>query len=123
MTTLDTPVSFIATANSIESRYFYETVLNLKCVSDDPFALVFVLGGITLRIQKVESIPEVNYTVLGWKVVNIRKHVVELSKKNVNFENFSELEQDELGIWCAPSGALIAWFRDPDGNRLSLTEL
>ncbi len=123
MTIFDSPISFIATVNSVESRYFYETVLSLLCLSDDSFALVFDLGGTTLRIQKVESIPEVNYTVLGWEVVNIRKCVDELSKKGVRFEKFSQLPQDELGVWCAPNGALVAWFRDPDGNTLSLTEI
>ena len=123
MTILDKPVSFIATANSVDSRNFYETVLGLRCLSDDPFALVFDLGGTTLRIQKVESIPEVNYTVHGWEVANIRKSVDELSKKGVSFEKFEQLPQDESGIWCAPGGASVAWFKDPDGNTLSLTEL
>ncbi len=123
MTIFGTPISFIATVNSVESRYFYETVLSLQCLSDEQFALVFDLGGTTLRIQKVESIPEVNHTVLGWEVVNIRKCVDELSRKGVRFEKFSQLPQDESGVWCAPSGALVAWFRDPDGNTLSLTEL
>jgi len=118
-----TPVSFIATVNSVESRFFYETVLNLQCLSDEPFALVFDLGGYNLRIQKVDSMPEVNYTVLGWEVANIRNCVEELSKKGVQFEKFSQLPQDELGIWCSPGGASVAWFKDPDGNTLSLTEL
>lgn len=123
MTIFKSPVSFIATTNSAESRHFYETVLSLQCLSEDPFALVFDLGGTTLRIQKVELIPEVNYTVLGWEVDNIRQCVDELSGKGVKFEKISQLAQDELGIWVAPSGASVAWFKDPDGNTLSLTEL
>jgi len=114
---------FIATINSTVSRHFYETVLGLNCTADDPFALVFDLGSSTLRIQKVESIPEVNFTVLGWEVVNIRQCVNELKNKGVEFEKFSQLSQDELGVWCSPGGASIAWFKDPDGNTLSLTEL
>jgi len=97
--------------------------LHKKFDYDDPFALVFDLGGTTLRIQKVELIPEVNYTVLGWEVDNIRQCVDELSGKGVKFEKISQLAQDELGIWVAPSGASVAWFKDPDGNTLSLTEL
>ena len=119
----DKPVSFLATAKSADSRYFYEKVLRLRCLSDDPFALVFELGGTTLRIQKVESVPEVNYTVLGWEVRDIRQRVEELSGNGVHFEKFPQLPQDKLGIWCAPGGALVAWFKDPDGNTLSLTEL
>jgi len=120
---LNSPISFIATANSTDSRNFYESVLSLKCLSDDPFALVFEIGDSTLRIQKVESVPQVNYTVLGWEVANIRSCVKALSHKGVLFETFSQLPQDELGIWCAPSGAKIVWFNDPDGNTLSLTQL
>lgn len=121
--TLDTPISFIATAGSEDSRYFYETTLGLECLSDDPYALVFDLGSSTLRIQKVESVPEVNYTVLGWQVANIRECVTALAQKNVRFEQFPSLPQDDSGIWSAPGGALVAWFTDPDGNTLSLTEL
>lgn len=123
MTSLKTAVSFIATANPVESHYYYETVLSLKCLSQDSFALVFDLGDTTLRIQIVESIPLVSYTVLGWEVDNITKCVEELSMKGVHFETFSQLPQDELGIWRSPSGASIAWFKDPDRNTLSLTEL
>jgi len=123
MTRLSKPVSFIASANPVESRAFYESTLNLKCLSDDPFALVFDLVGCTLRIQKVESVPDVNYTVLGWEVDDVRQLVTELSNKGIRFEIFTQLSQDELGIWSSPGGALVAWFKDPDGNTLSLTEI
>lgn len=123
MTGFGNPVAFIATVNPVESRHFYEKVLCLDCLSEDSFALVFDLGGTRLRIQKVESMPEVHYTVLGWEVADIRKCTEELSGKGVRFEKFSQLPQDELGVWCAPGGALVAWFKDPDGNMLSLTEL
>jgi len=119
---LKTPIAFIATVNADESRYFYETVLGLNCLSDDPYALVFDLGVTTLRVQKVDSIPDVNHTVLGWEVVNIRECADVLTKKGVKFQKFSQLKQDDLGVWCSPSGASIAWFKDPDGNTLSLTE-
>ena len=123
MPNLGTPISFLATVDSVKSRNFYETVLSLHCLSDDPFALVFDLGGTTLRIQKVESIPEVNHTVLGWEVSDIRSIVEELSRKGARFERFKQLSQDELGVWQSPGGASVAWFQDPDGNTLSLTEL
>jgi len=122
MTLLRTPVLFLATADPEKSRKFYELTLSLNCLSDDPYALVFEVGGTTLRIQKVEALSTVNHTVLGWEVVDIQMCVVELSAKGVQFEKFSHLQQDERGIWCAPSGASVAWFKDPDGNTLSLTE-
>ncbi len=120
---LDTPVCFIATANPVESRDFYENMLGLQCQSDDLYAMVFTLGSNTLRIQKVASIPETNHTVLGWEVTNIRQCVAALAKKGVQFEKFPHLPQDELGVWASPSGASVAWFKDPDDNTLSLTEL
>jgi len=123
MTILGTPISFVATVKPAESRYFYETVLGLTCLSDDTFALVFEVGQTTLRIQKVESVPQVNHTVLGWEVSDIETSVEKLFSNGVRFERFVQLPQNELGIWHAPSGALVAWFKDPDGNTLSLTQL
>ena len=93
MTSIGTPVSFIATSNAEMSRSFYEGLLELECVSDDPFALVFDLGGIPLRVQKVESIPKANHTVLGWEVGNIQATVEALTKKGIEFEKFSQLPQ------------------------------
>lgn len=122
MTKLEKAVAFIATTKADESRAFYESVLNLRCLSEDPFAIVFELGSSTLRIQKVDSIPDTNYTVLGWEVNDIQEQVKQLSTKGVQFEKFSQLPQDEFGVWKSPSGASIAWFKDPDGNTLSLTE-
>jgi catechol 2,3-dioxygenase-like lactoylglutathione lyase family enzyme len=119
---MDKPVFFIATAKAYESRQFYETLLGLHCLSEDAFALVFKLGDTTLRIQKVKSIPDINYTVLGWEVANIQQRVQELSANGVNFAKFPQLSQSEMGIWSSPSGALVAWFEDPDGNTLSLTQ-
>lgn len=123
MSSLGKAVSFIATSNMNESRLFYEEVLGFRCLSDDPYALVFDLGRSTLRIQKVESVPEVNYTVLGWEVADIKSSVDDLSKKGLQFEGYPQLDQDDLGIWSSPSGAKVAWFSDPDGNVLSLTEM
>ncbi len=119
---LNTPILFAAITNSKRSRKFYEKTLGLKFVADDPFALVFRTGRIQLRLQKVERKPEIGYTVLGWAVTDIRKTVRQLSKKGVKFMRYDGLGQDAEGIWPAPSGARVAWFRDPDDNILSLTE-
>lgn len=119
---LDTPILFAATTDSKRSRKFYEEALGLKFVADDPFALVFRIGRIQLRIQKVERKPGISYTVLGWAVTDIQKNVRQLSKEGVRFMRYDGLGQDADGIWLAPSGARVAWFRDPDDNILSLTE-
>jgi len=123
MSVLTKPVSFIATANSAESRDFYENKLGFELLSDDPFALVFNIGTTSLRIQKVDTVPKVNHTVLGWEVMNIKKCVSDLTVKDIEFEKFPNLPQDDHGIWLSPSGASIAWFKDPDGNILSVTEV
>ncbi len=119
---LDTPILFAATANAARARTFYETVLGLEFVSDDPFALVFKTGSILLRIQKVDRKPKISYTVLGWAVTDIKKTVRRLAKAGAEFMRYDGLDQNADGIWKSPSGARVAWFRDPDGNTLSLTQ-
>jgi catechol 2,3-dioxygenase-like lactoylglutathione lyase family enzyme len=119
---LDTPILFAATTNSKQARQFYEEALGLEFVADDPFALVFRIGQLQLCLQKVEHKPEINYTVLGWVVTDIRKTVRQLSKAGVEFMRYNGLDQDVDGVWQAPGGAQVAWFRDPDDNTLSLTE-
>jgi catechol 2,3-dioxygenase-like lactoylglutathione lyase family enzyme len=119
---LNTPILFAATTNLKRSRKFYEEALGLKFVSDDPFALVFRIGPLQLRLQKVERKPKINYTVLGWAVRDIQKTVRQLSKAGVEFMRYDGLDQDADGVWKAPGGARVAWFKDPDDNTLSLTE-
>jgi catechol 2,3-dioxygenase-like lactoylglutathione lyase family enzyme len=119
---LDNPVLFLATANAERSRAFYERVLALKLVADEPPALVFKVGDRMLRIQKVEQVHTAPYTALGWSVPDIRQTVRELSTAGITFQRFPGMNQDSNGIWQAPSGALVAWFKDPDGHVLSLTQ-
>ena len=119
---LDTPMLFVATTNSKRSRKFYEEALGLEVVADEPYALVFRSGRFQLRIQKVKHKPSISYTVLGWAVTDIRKTVRRLSKAGVEFMRYDGLDQDADGVWRAPGGARVAWFRDPDDNTLSLTE-
>ncbi len=119
---LDTPILFAATTNSKRSRKFYEKALGLEFVADDPFALVFRIGRLQLRIQKVARKPRISHTVLGWAVRDIRKAGRQLSSAGVGFIRYDGLDQDADGVWLAPGGARVAWFRDPDDNILSLTE-
>lgn len=119
---LDNPVLFLATANAEQSRAFYERVLGLTFVADEPPALVFRVGDAMLRIQKVERVQAAPYTALGWAVSDIRRTVQDLSAAGVVFQRYDGMNQDGDGIWHAPSGAFVAWFRDPDGHVLSLTQ-
>jgi len=122
MAGLNKVLTFVATRNPKAARVFYEQKLGLKFVADDGFALVFDIGGIMLRIATVKEFTPAQFTVLGWEVSAIEKSVAELNAKGVSFERFPGLPQDKLGIWNAPGGAKVAWFKDPDGNILSLSQ-
>ena len=115
-------IAFVGTARPDAAVAFYRDALGLPLVADDPFALVFDAHGVMLRVTKVAAVDPAPYTVLGWCVPDIRAAVEALGGRGVVFARYPGMTQDELGIWTSPSGAKIAWFRDPDGNVLSLTE-
>ena len=118
------PIGFLPTKNAEAARAFYEGILGLHFESDDQFALVFRLGsahGTMLRVVRAGDFTPAPYTVFGWQTENIERCVDELGQQGVTFERFGFLEQDERAIWRAPGGAKVAWFKDPDGNTLSVT--
>jgi catechol 2,3-dioxygenase-like lactoylglutathione lyase family enzyme len=115
-------VAFAATTRPDASKLFYEETLGLRLVGDDKFAIVFDANGTMLRIQKVEEHAPPEFTVLGWDVADITATIGLMTARGVGFERYFWLEQDERGIWTAPGGAQVAWFKDPDGNLLSLTQ-
>jgi catechol 2,3-dioxygenase-like lactoylglutathione lyase family enzyme len=115
-------VAFLATADSQRARTFYESVLGLRLVADEPFALVFDGNGVMVRIQKVDAVTPAAYTALGWHVADVAATIRGLTDRGAELERFAGLEQDDLGVWRSPSGARVAWLRDPDGNVLSITE-
>ena len=112
----------VGTARFDEARTFYQETLGLALVSQDPFAAVFDANGTTLRLSRVEELTPQPFAVLGWSVPDIETAVDALKARGVEFERYPGMEQDERGLWQAPGGPRIAWFRDPDGNTLSLTE-
>ena len=116
-------VAFVATADPARARAFYEGVLGLTLLEDGPFALVFDANGTRLRVAKVGQVTPATYTVLGWEVGDIVAQVGELVARGVVFERYAGIAQDSLGIWSTDDGDRVAWFRDPDGNVLSLTEI
>ncbi|MFZ0294509.1 MAG: VOC family protein [Candidatus Sulfotelmatobacter sp.] len=114
-------VAFVPTKDSEKARAFYEGVLGLRFVKDDGFALVMSANGIMVRVSKAEFTPA-QFTILGWQVTDIEKKAAELQAKGVKFERFGFFEQDQLGIWTASTGDKVAWFKDPDGNTLSISQ-
>jgi catechol 2,3-dioxygenase-like lactoylglutathione lyase family enzyme len=115
-------VAFLATTDAARARAFYEGVLGLRLMSDDPFAVVYSVQGVELRLQKVPQLTPQPHTALGWSIAGIDKVIADIAARGGKFERFPPMEQDAAGIWNSPSGARIAWLKDPDGNLLSLTE-
>jgi catechol 2,3-dioxygenase-like lactoylglutathione lyase family enzyme len=116
-------MAFVATTNAARAKTFYGDVLGLRSVSDDEYAVLFDAGGTTLRVQKVKDVTPPPYTTLGWEVTDIAAAITGLVARGVEFLRFGFFEQDELGAWTAPDGSKVAWFKDPEGHTLSLTEL
>lgn len=115
-------VAFVATSQPASAKDFYANTLGLKLVEDSPAALVFDANGTMLRVQKIEKLQPAPFTAIGWHVPDIRAAVQVLAAKGVRFERYQGVSQDDLGIWTAPGGAQVAWFKDPCGNILSLTQ-
>lgn len=115
-------VAFAPTRDFNRARAFYENTLGLALIAADDFALMFEVNGTRIRIAKVESFQPTPFTILGWRVPDAKEAVASLTKRGVVFERFPGMEQDSLGIWSAPSGARVAWFKDPDGNILSVSQ-
>jgi len=116
-------MAFCATANPERAKAFYRDQLGLKLIEDSHFALVFDAAGTMLRVQKVKEVHAAQYTALGWRVQDIAATVEELEKAGVKMERYAFPGVDEKGIWTPPgSTAKVAWFLDPDGNILSLTQ-
>ncbi|MGA7830014.1 MAG: VOC family protein [Terracidiphilus sp.] len=116
-------IAFVTIVDVSRAREFYRDTLGLRLVSEDPpFALVFEANGIMLRLGMAKELPPAHGTVLGWQVPEITATVQNLRRAGVHFERFEGMNQNELGIWNSPYGAKVAWFKDPDGNMLSVTE-
>ena len=116
-------MAFAATIDLERSHAFYGGVLGLAHVETTSFANVYDAAGTTLRVTLVERVAGAPYTVLGRIVGDIRVAIGQIAARGVAFERFGGVHQDEDDVWTAPGGGQIAWFRDPDGNLLSLTQL
>ena len=116
-------VAFIPSRDPKKAKSFFVDVLGLRFVSEDSFAVVFDSGGIAVRLVDVSSVKNfrpATFTILGWNVDDIQQTVRGLRERGVTFERYPGMAQDDLGVWTAPSGAKVAWFKDPDGNVLSV---
>lgn len=115
-------IAFAATADLSRARSFYEQVLGLTVVEQNDYACVLDANGTMLRVTAVPEVARPGYTVLGWRVSDITATVRGLTAKGVVFQRYDGMDQDDDGIWTTPGGDKVAWFPDPDGNILSLTQ-
>jgi len=116
-------MAFVPATQRERTRAFYADVLGLKLTDEDQFALTFDAGGTMLRVAFVEKLQPQGFTILGWIVRDIATTARDLAARGVEFKRYAWMEQDAAGIWRSPSGAQVAWFPDPDGNTLSITQL
>ena len=115
-------VAFVPTTDFETARSFYEGVLGLRFVNEDGFALVLDANGIMVRVSKVPDFKPMPYTILGWEVSDIENDVAALRERGVQFQHYGFPGQDASGVWTAPSGDKVAWFKDQDGNTLSVSQ-
>jgi catechol 2,3-dioxygenase-like lactoylglutathione lyase family enzyme len=116
-------VAFLATTKPEAAKTFFGTALGLTLIEDGPFSMVFESGGTRMRLQKVEALTPPVGTALGWTVPDIVGTMTALAARGVTFERFAGMDQDQAGVWVPPgTTAKVCWFKDPDGNLLSLTQ-
>jgi catechol 2,3-dioxygenase-like lactoylglutathione lyase family enzyme len=116
-------IAFLSSTDLERSRQFYVDTLGLTFVDLTPFALVLeTAGGAMLRVTRVDELRPQPFTVFGWAVTDITRVLAELGQAGVGCERYDGVDQDDLGVWTTPRGDRIAWFLDPDGNTLSLTQ-
>ena len=116
------PAIIICTRDRVRATAFYRNTLGLTVAYEDSFAAVFNIGAVTLRVSMVADFRPHEHTILGFNVPDVAATVKALREKGVIFNTYQHVSQDELGIWTAPGGAVrVAWFKDPDGNVLSVT--
>ncbi len=114
--------AFVPTIKPGKAKLFYRDILGLNLLSEDDYGMEFEANKVLVRVITVPKLKAQAFTVLGWNVDNISSTIKKLNKKGIYFEKYEFLEQDELGIWISPGGSKVAWFKDPDGNILSITE-
>jgi len=115
-------VAFVQVSDRKKAREFYVDALGLKFISEDPFALVVDSNGIRVRIGEMPELQPAQFTVLGWEVPDLEEAAADLRSKGVELQQYGFKGQDERGIWTTPGGDKVAWFKDPAGNVLSISQ-
>jgi catechol 2,3-dioxygenase-like lactoylglutathione lyase family enzyme len=119
----ETLKTFVPTVKPQESKAFYRDKLGLTLLGEDDYGIEFDSGGTLLRVVTVRELKPHEFTVLGWNVKDIEATIRSLNEKGVVFEKYDFLPHDDLGIWTSPNNSKVAWFKDPDGNVLSVSQM
>jgi catechol 2,3-dioxygenase-like lactoylglutathione lyase family enzyme len=114
-------IGFLVTTDYDRARDFFEHKLGFEFVSQDQYALVMRTAKNMIRIVRIKDFTPARNTVLGWEVDNIEELVALLANRGVEFEDYPFIQDHERRIWSAPGGDKVAWFKDPDGNVLSVS--
>ncbi len=115
-------VAFLPTTDADRARAFFRDLLGLRLVAEDAYALSFDANGVSLRVTLVDSLDPHPFTTLGWWVDDIAATADRLREAGVALMTYEALDQDDRGLWQPPGSRVqVGWFRDPDGNRLSIT--
>jgi len=115
-------MAFVSTAEPVKARAFYEEKLGLDVLASDDYGVMYDVNGRRLRMSYVQELKPAPYSILCWVVPDIRAAIAALVLKEVVFEQYEGFGQDKAGVWAAPDGTLVAWFKDPGGNVLSLAQ-
>ena len=115
-------IAFVPVTSLETARSFYEGTLGIEVVEESPFALVLNAGGTSLRLARIDAVTPQPFTIVGWRVSDILASIAALDDQGVAVIRFDGLQQDDTGVWTTPGGDRVAWFHDPDGNTLSITE-
>ncbi|HET9051035.1 MAG TPA: VOC family protein [Candidatus Dormibacteraeota bacterium] len=115
-------VAFVPVLDLDRARNFYGSVLGLTVVEETPFAILVDAAGTPVRLTVVGQLTPQPFTVVGWEVGDVTAVARDLAARGVPATRYAGMDQDGDGVWTSPSGARVAWFADPDGNTLSITQ-
>ena len=116
-----TIAGFIPTTDLDRAHLFFSEKLGLNLSEKTEYALEYTVKGAKLRVTLVAKNVCADHTVFGWEVTDIESVMAGLITRGVRFEMYAGMPQDERGVCTFPGGGKVAWFKDPDGNTLSLT--
>ncbi|HEV3329135.1 MAG TPA: VOC family protein [Acidimicrobiales bacterium] len=115
-------MGFVPISDADAARRFYVDTLGLRLIEESPFAIVVDANGTMVRLTPVPELRPQPFTIVGFEVTDLDDVVDRLASRGVGFNRYDGVDQDERSIWNTPGGDRVAWFADPDGNTLSLTE-